>query len=409
MNSLDRLFGEALDRAAMPTTQERRGAVAEVTVHGARRRRRVRAAAQVGGALALAAVLVLAAGLFLNRADAPPANATPTPPQPTPSAIASAPPDVATELDPRLAPARAMTGEDWNNLSLTWDAEMASFIGGGKDVYGSVLAIYLTPPGGSRILAYSNSTSFTEAPSLLGFDAETRSAIVGGLSPTGGVSALNLLTGDITDMPLGLEEPVSGSAALGKLSNGDSLFAVGTVGSNNSYEVHVFRTFNNTAIPVTSGEFDVSPVWGDRLVVTTDDAFTFLDADAEPPAEIPAPEDCAFFAWHTDGTFVAMCGFSTGEITQYQQVDPEAGTSTVLWERAEDGSEDPLPASLDEPRAVDQVRAWVGLGIGIAPALPIEPPQVYENGVQVADLADGFSEQPKSYGIIFGFQHPPGQ
>ena len=56
MNSLDELFSEALDRAAMPATQERRGAVAEVTVHGARRKRRARAIGQAVGTLAVAGI-----------------------------------------------------------------------------------------------------------------------------------------------------------------------------------------------------------------------------------------------------------------------------------------------------------------------------------------------------------------
>lgn len=402
MNSLDELFSEALDRAAMPATQERRGAVAEVTVHGARRKRRARAIGQAVGTLAVAGIAITAAALLLGGNDAPPAS------QPSPSAILTAPPDAAKALDPRLAPAPAMTGEDWSNLSLTWDAELVSFIGGGKDGYGSVLAIYLTPPGGSRLLAYSNSTTFIQAPTLLGFDAQTRSAIVGGLSPSGGVSALNLLTGAVTDMPLDLADPVSGVAPLGKLSNGDSLFLAITVDSNSDYTDHVFRTFNNTAVPVTAGRFDVSPVWGDRLVVTTDEAFTFLDADGTPPADIPAPPDCAVDFWNTDGTFVAMCGFSTGNISEYLQADPESGTSTVLWDNQDGGNASGPSDAIGEIRAIDQVRAWSGVGLGVTPGFPMQPPVLYENGKQVADLAEGFSEAPKSYGIIFGFQHPLG-
>ena len=406
MNSLDEFFGDALDRAAMPATQERRAAVAEVTVNGARRQRRARAAAQAVGTLVVCAA-VIATTMFINH-GAPPADTTPTPTQPAPSATPTASPEAATALDPRLAPAPAMTGDDWNNLAFSWDAELASVIGGGKDGYGWVVAIYLTPPGGSRLLAYWNSTTFVEAPTLLGFDAQTRSAIVSGMSPSGGVSALNLLTGAVTDMPLDLADPVSRVEPLGKISNGDSLFLAITVDSQSKYTDHVFRTFNNTAVPVTSGRFDVSPVWGDRLVVTTDEAFTFLDGDGTPPADVPAPPDCVFDFWNSDGTFVAACGVSTGDVTEYLQVNPDSGESTVLWSGQGGSTSSALPPTFGEIRAIDQVRSWSGVGIGFAPGYPAQPPILLENGEKVADLAEGFSQAPQAYGIIFGLQHPLG-
>jgi len=399
MNPLDEMFGEALERQALDTTATQRAAVADVTVQGARRHRRARAGVQAVVAVAVVGFAAVIGSLALGQGEVAPAEPTPTLTQPQPDVTTEPNLDYASVIDERFAQAPQMDANDWANVTLGWDAEIASFIGGGKEGFGSVVAIYLTPPGGSRMLAYATANTDMVSPILLAFDASTRSVMLIDQPASGGVSTLNLETGLIGEVALFLDEPTSTFVPLGKLSNGDSLFVVSTVDSNSEYTWHVFRTFNNTAVPVIEGRFSLSTVWNDRFVVIQDGEFTFVDADGTPPPSIDGADGCDFASWNTDGSFVAICGASQTHTGTYVQVDPDTGEVATLWEDAEWETGSAMPESLTEDHALDGVRSWRS---ELANSLPYAPPVLYSDGVQVADLADGFGEPPAGYGVIFG-------
>ena len=403
MNTLDELFGEALDREALSTTHERRAAVAEVTIHGARRQRGVRGTVRVLGLAAVVGVAAFVGSLVFAHGDVAPTHPTSTPTQPAPNVTTEPDLDYASVTDDRFPQAPQMTADDWDAVTLAWDAELVSFVGGGKDVYGSVTAIYLTPPGGTRMLAWATNTVDLGFPTLLSFDATTRSVMLNDTANSDAVRTLNLVTGVLGEAPLNLAEPISGYVPLGKISNGDSIFLVNTVSSKAEYTQHVFRTFDNTAVPVIEGQFALSTLWNDRFVVIQDGEFTFMDGDGTPPPSIAGADGCDFATWNTDGTFIVSCGATPARTGTYLEVDPESGEVSTLWEDTEWDPASALPESLTHDHALDRVRSWRS---ALANSLPLEPPVILADGVEVADLTEGFGEVPKSYGIVFGIQNP---
>ena len=84
MTRLDEMFTEALQRQATTPSDERLTAVAEVTVHRARRHRRARAAVEVVGTLVVVGVGLFVGSTLLGGNATPPAATTVPTPAPNP-------------------------------------------------------------------------------------------------------------------------------------------------------------------------------------------------------------------------------------------------------------------------------------------------------------------------------------
>jgi hypothetical protein len=404
VNSLDELFGEALDRAATPTTQERRAAVAEVTVHGARRRRRVRAVGQAAGTLVVAAVVVGAGALLLNRTDAPPANGTPTPTQPAPSASATQAPIVTTEADPRMPQAPAMTREDWADAGVLWDAELASFRNISPVTTGSTLAIYLTPPDGTRKLAYATANYPDAYPALVAFDPATHLALVFNSGPRT-ISAVNLGTGAISDFQIAHEDTLVAARSLGRLLDGTDVFFLETVSTGGEYTQTVYRLDGDTPVPQHTAQLiGISRVWGNTVITQEADAMVLLDISSDGSyRRFPALVGCSFQVWNQDGSFVVNCPGDQDATGDYYSVDPATGAKTLLWADQSYESfdvEDPEFTTIADRSWIDTTRSYEASDLGLG-AVQL-PPTVYDTRGDTVDLGADFASIPESYAVIFG-------
>ena len=97
--------------------------------------------------------------------------------------------------------------------------------------------------------------------------------------------------------------------------------------------------------------------------------FNAVAADGAGTREFPELAQCRFYAWSTDGTFVASCQAAVlGEEDEYFEADPVTGEQTRI---------DAPP----ERNAIDAHREWL---IVEGASSTSTPPVIYEDGVQVA-------------------------
>ena len=406
MNSLDSLFDEALRREALPTTEERRHAVAEVAVRGARRKRRVHATMQVAAVAAVVGLGAVVGSVVLGGDRVDPAEPTPAPSTPAPSPIATAGAEPGEDLDVRFPQAAPMTAEDWDAVTVEWDIELASFVGGGRDTFGSVFAAYFTAPGGERKLAFTSGDTGLVDPRLLSYDLSSHVALLF----EGGVYSLNMETGAVTEADWATTGNFTDGYSLGRLPNGDSLFVIQTVNAADEYTSTVYRSGGGNVTPLRTGEFWADAVWGDRYVVQQDGVLLVVDATTGEEVAVQGLENCFFGVWRADGSFVAWCPSSQDRTGVRFSVDPETGATTQLTvDMAIDdlrGDESSKLEALTSVQAIDSARAWGDHSLGGLDNGPWGPPVIYRDGEQVADLGEGFINTPKSYSILFGIEVP---
>jgi len=398
VNSLDELFGEALDHAAMPTTQERRAAVAEVTVHGARRKRRMRAMSEAIGTLAVAGVAVAGVALAVANNDAGPANPQPSlspdqpAPSPSPVVTAFSAEDASMPLEP------PMTADDWASLDSSWDVEFAAMTNPG-DEGGSSAQLYLTPPGGERKFAYGYPRFDLTAPILLAYQPGKFQALVYD-GDTKTLNSVDFATGAVTQIANMLGTPIERAWPLGRAQDGSAVFAMETTDAEGRAEITVYVYSEDSAQGVSGGWSAVGPVWGNRFVAKRDGTTYAVDVTGRTSTHefTAVPQDCDFTAWTLAGTFVVECGATDTEAGTLLAIDPATGAQEDLGP-ARFAPDDPVAAVMAE-HAIDSTRWWQGDGTS---GRKIFPPAVYA-GEELAILSTGFIAPPDSYAVIFGIR-----
>lgn len=403
MNSLDELFGEALSREALDTTAAQRAAVADVTVRGARRRRRVRAASQAVGVVAAVGLALGVGSLVLNDADAPPA-VTPTPAPTTPAPEPSGP-VTDFKADPRMPQAPPMTPDDWARADGTWDVELASFDATVRETKQSTVAIYLTGPDGTRRLAYSDAQFPIVQPILLAFDPGTKVVTLFD-EATRVLYSLDLDPAAVSEISWQLEDDLRGAAPLGRDLDGSSIVAVETVADDGSITSSLYRMGEDSGSSFWTGAYEVSPVWGDKVVVYEGEVTYVVSTTGETTREFTDLPGCNFVKWNFNGWFTVHCPTSQDRTGSYLDVDPLTGATIEQWE---DVAVESLESTTDEfdaiaflttGQSIDGYRVWDGLALS---GTELNPPVVYDNAIDVTtDLSDDFANTPDTYSVIFG-------
>ena len=394
MNTLTQMFQDETQPRSL-TDAEVLYRIADGTVTRAKRRRAVRVGTQSFVTLLVVGVAaVIGANLLTHSDAAPPAAST----SPVPTAPVILP---ASDPDSRLPQAPPMTDADWGQVATSWDVEFASFLNIYPQTTGSTVAMYLTPPDGERKLAYSAETFPDEYPSLLGFEPDTKSALIYSPGKRTFLS-LDFETGVMTDVALRVGGTVRGAAPLGRASDGISMFYVETVATDGEITSWIYRLEEGSAIQVRAGQFDVSPVWGEQLVVYEGGVLSVMDAAGVASShELPALYGCQFQVWNADGTFTVICPTSQDRTGDYYSVNTDTGAMEVLWADADLESLTTDLGPLTEFNWIDSVRRttpwWSGPGIPSS-----VPPVVHGPDDAVADLSEGFLNTPDTYQVVFG-------
>jgi hypothetical protein len=379
VNSLDGLFSEALDRAAIPATQERRGAVAEVTVQGARRKRRARAVGQAVGTLAVAGIAITAAALLLGGNDASPAN---------PALSPSTAPNVQAALDSRFPKAPTMDSDAWTGVRGDWDAELASFANQSSTGGGISYAIYLTPPEGSRLQVFAASgLPPLESPILLGLDFPTRTAYVYDKA-TSTLGTLNLMNGDYSEASWQPDGTLTDAWPLGREPDGSSLFALRMADAAGGLTDHVFEVRSGVVTELLIPGTDPSPAWGFDVITSTDDGLAITNVVGVASTTIPDTQGCAFTNWNADGSISADCDATADSAEGMVAIN--VGTGERSPSKASPGT---------TVNAIYLFRTWTGEGTF---GSQIRPPVVTDAEGNQTDLSQGFVGEPDTYTVIFG-------
>jgi hypothetical protein len=383
MNSLDELFADALDREAASTTQERRAAVAEVTVRGARRRRRVRATVQVAATVAVVGLGVAAGAIVMGGRDASPANPTPAPSRPAPSAS----PAIETVLDVRFPQAPLMTSDEWVGQDGTWDAEFASFENPGGADTGSSVALYLTAPGGERRLAFATVEFPVKDPMMLAFDWATRGLLVYD-DVTKQLGTVDVITGQFSQISWQRDDQLVGAWPLGRALGGDGYVLLQSADAEGNVTDSIFAMHDGVGTSLQAPGWSPSPVWVMDIVTHTEEGLALTPVFGDTATTFAGTQDCTFRNWNTDGTFDALCGVRDDSAGDLIVVDPGTGGHVA--------AEDP-----DAPviNAIDATRTWMGMGTS---GWGMTPPVVDNGDGTSSDLGDGFVNTPDSYAVIFG-------
>jgi len=402
MTSLDELFGEALTRETLDVASEVCARVGDVAVRGAKRRRRVRAAAEAVGVLAVV-VLGVAVGSSVFGQPTTPALPLPQPtavetmPAPNPSAPVS-----DLKADPRMPQAPAMTEQDWTSVINQWDVELASFANGGRDGVGSTVAVYFTPPEGTRLLAYTTTNFPLARPILLSFVASDLTGVVYD-DATHKLYSLTLPAGSINELQIRDGQQLRGAYPLGKTPSGESFYVLETTPSldGDAIDEHVFRHGAGVSeeVPITGTV--PSPLWGTSIVTSTDDGLDVYDVESGSSTHIDGTDACSFEVWNRDGTFTASCHYGQDSTGDYYTIDPASGAMTLVWEDTayeEAGDLDAITA-LTDSNAIDALRSWSGRATS---GLDLRPPTVTGLDRGDIDLWEDFTNIPDSYAVIFG-------
>jgi hypothetical protein len=381
VNSLDELFGEALDRKAVPTTQERRSAVAEVTVRSARRRRRLRAGGQAFAVVAVIGLAAAAGVLVLGSRDAGPTN-------PAPTTGTTKAPIEELKADPRMPAAPQMTADDWASQDGAWDAEFASVQNTAGAGSSTAVALYLTAPGGTRELAFATPSFPMRAPVMLAFDSTTRGLLVFDRD-TKTLASVDVMTGDQTPINWQLNGTLSDAWPLGRaLGGGDGYFVLETADSDGNLADSVFDLKNGVGTGVELPGWSPSPVWVMDVVTHTDAGLALGVVFADDLTTFDGTTGCTFRNWNTDGTFDVVCDVTNDSDGSVINVSPGTGDVTPA-------------ADADAPvvNAIDRTRTWTGAGTS---GVKLTPPTVDNGDGTTVDLGDGFVSTPDSYSVIFG-------
>lgn len=396
MSSLDEMFNDALQREATTPSDERLAAIAEVTIHRARRHRRARAAVEIlATGVVVGAGFVVGAMIMGGDATTPVTTPTPPPSVPTPAPI------VDVKADARMPQAPPMTDDDWSQVATSWDAELANF----KNVYpvttGSTVGIYFTPPGGERKLAYSSDAFPIENPKLLAFDPSTNTALVYAPGPAT-LNTLNVNGGSLAEIQWDIPQTPYDARPLGRASDGSSLFLLETVATNGEITSTIYREDGDSFVAIHAGQFDASPVWEDWIVVYENDVLNVVDAmGIESTHELTQLAGCSFDVWNGDSTFTATCPTSQDRTGNIYAVNPENGATDLIWADADLDSLttdlSPLTAFnwIDANRRSTNIQPFGGQYYAV-------PPDVYGPGDEVADLSADFVNIPDQYTMIFG-------
>jgi len=377
MTRLDEMFTDALQRQATTPSDERLAAVAEVTVHRARRHRRARAALEVVGTL-----VVVGVGLFVGSTLLG-GNAT----QP---AVTPAPSLGGVHVDVRMPQAPAMTEDDWARMDASWDVELASFVN--VEASGYTVAAYLIPPDGQRLVAYANSEFQVANPVLLAWDSDTREALILD-DETYDLWVLDLRTGLYSNMnQSALGDIVAGGPA-GKSTDGKSYFVLAARDAKNVPNEQLYRFEGGAARPVPHADgSSASSLWENMVVQRVNDQFEVLNVQTGDTVSLSVGADCVFVAWTTRGTGKITCGTSADDDLTTVEFDPVTGTSTPT--AVIDYFSDPWSA-------IDGTRLLAGSPSTADRALPR-----LDNGDGVViDLGADFTSTPDTYTVIFGTRH----
>ena len=394
MSSLDELFGEALHRAAMPTTQERRTAVAEVTVHGARSKRRARAIGQRSAAIVAVGLAVGATYLVLGP-NVTPANPAPSPTNEQPNVSPSPVVTAFADEDPRMPFAPPMDPEKWARVDSSWDVELAAFTNA-SDERGSTAQLFLTAPGEGREFAYGYPRFELTAPILLSFDPAKRAGFVFD-DDSKTLNYVDFASGAVTEISNQMGGRLTSAAPMGSTAGGPDVFVLNTVSDAGIAEPLVFVMAEDAAqgVPVTGS--NPSPVWGDQIVTEVDDGFVVTDVISGDSHPLSGHRDCDFLSWTLEGTFVALCKEAGSEALTAISIDPATGEAREVESNAT--SRDEFVASYYD-HAIDSQRWWTG---DATSGRKIFAPAVYWDE-QISMLSTGFSVPADAYSVIFGIR-----
>ena len=380
MSRLDEIFSDALQHEATTPSGEQLAAVAEVTIHRARRHRRARAAVEVVAALVIVAAGFVVGSMVLGSDATPPAG-TPGPSAPWPEPI--------TEADSRMPQAPSMTGLDWDHVDASWDVEFASYVNLADGRPGYTVAAYLTPPGGQRLLAYSDGAFDMANPVLLGWDSIRREALVLNLE-TNELAVVNLRTGVSVAIDNAALGDIRGGWPLGKASDGKSYFVLAAPAVTGGVADTIFRFDGGAAVPVFSvSGLRTSPVWNDTVAMSTGQGLEIRDVKRHASTIIAGTKNCSFVAWTVKGTFMAQC-VTSDDKTNTVEVDPGTGKTTPAADI------DPFSVQWS---AIDRTRLLTGASLAYTNATP---PQVDNGGGATVDLGAGFTSTPDTYSVLFG-------
>ena len=383
MNSLNELFDEVLHREALPTTEERRHAVAEVAVRGARRRRRVHATVQIVAVVAVVGLGAAAGSVMLGHDAAEPSEPTPAPSTPAPSPVGQ------SSIHPSMPEAPPMTDAQWEAYDGTWDVELAASANGSSASGSSSVAIYASPPGGNRALAYASRDFPMSDPTILGLDASSRMAVIYS-DARQELAFVDLRDPRVT--PAQLSDPsltMSSAQSMGRTIDGQDVFYIELVDDKGSYTYSVFRLDDGAAYGVATLDTVPSSLWANSFATTTADKILIHQVFGSNTTSIAA-QDCNVDAWTTRGTLWVWCGSGDLNVENFE-VDPATGSMK------------PSPNDGDIWVAIDRIRSW---RLFEDHSLVDGAPVIDNGDGTFSNLAEGFLGKPDVYSAIFGIREP---
>jgi len=381
MTTLEELFADGLARQSDAVAEPDFAALEGAVLGGARRRRRIRIAGQLAVTCVATAIAVGVASVLVRNTDAPPPAATPTPSSalPTPAARPRA------SADPLMPQAAAITEAQWRQVDASWDIELATLKN--ADPSTESITLYLTPPGGDRLVAYADVQFPVADVSLLGFDAGERSLyLFGGQERQ--LLTLNLTTGSLSATDFQIDgETLLGAFTLGQTPEGKGVIVLNyfnEAAGTETYHVfviegdHAAENFAGPGVPVAMLSGDV--------LTGSDSGYAIHPLDGSAITTVPA-RDCSFISWSTDGTITAWCGPPDGSTGQTIEIDPTTGEQREV------------AASPDTWTPIDSSRAWRSFRDHSV----VQGPPLLDNGDgTITDLSDGFLRVPDGYSVIFG-------
>jgi len=251
------------------------------------------------------ALVAASAGLIAGTAGWATSDKQPDAGHPTASPEPSASPHV---IDARLADAPRMTDAAWDQLDETWDVLVVSLPGvesaprprGGY-------AVYLTPPGGERMLAFDRDGLDDSLVTPVGWDPATGFMLL--TTPGNSFRVAQMRNGDYAEIASPVAEDLQGVSGLGRASDGFLRVAL-EVEEDGNVEQLIGSWRGSGWESVVDGGYDsVGTLSGDTLIGTRDGrTYAYDVVTGVESAPIPGLEECVFGTWATETDFSMLCG-----------------------------------------------------------------------------------------------------